>query len=55
LITAAGDAVRALGADSLGLNVFGDNAPAIAVYDSLGFQVTAQQMSLPLSDGAHER
>ena len=48
LIQAAGDAVRVLGADSLGLNVFGDNAPAIAVYDSLGFTVTAQQMALPL-------
>jgi ribosomal protein S18 acetylase RimI-like enzyme len=52
LISAAGDAVRQQGADSLGLNVSGDNAAAIAVYDALGFTVTAQQMSLPLSVSA---
>jgi ribosomal protein S18 acetylase RimI-like enzyme len=48
LIEAAGNTVRERGAQALGLNVFGDNAPAIAVYDALGFTVTAQQMSLPL-------
>jgi ribosomal protein S18 acetylase RimI-like enzyme len=48
LIESAADAVRRRGAHSLGLNVFGDNTPAIAVYDALGFRVTAQQMSLPL-------
>jgi ribosomal protein S18 acetylase RimI-like enzyme len=52
LISAAGEAVRQQGADSLGLNVFGDNVAAIAVYDALGFTVTAQQMSLPLSVSA---
>lgn len=51
LIAAAGDAVREQGADSIGLNVFGDNVPAIAVYDALGFRVTAQQMALPLGSG----
>jgi ribosomal protein S18 acetylase RimI-like enzyme len=42
--------VRALGAGHLALNVFGDNAGAIALYDALGFRVTAQQMSLSLGD-----
>ncbi|WP_343448846.1 GNAT family N-acetyltransferase [Micromonospora oryzae] len=37
-----------LGVDRLGLNVFGHNTVAIRLYDSLGFQVTAQQMVKPL-------
>jgi ribosomal protein S18 acetylase RimI-like enzyme len=37
-------AVRELGATSLGLNVFGYNAGAKELYDSLGFEVTATQM-----------
>jgi ribosomal protein S18 acetylase RimI-like enzyme len=48
LIDAIGNAEHEHGADSLGLNVLGDNTPAIAVYDALGFRETAQQMSLPL-------
>ena len=34
--------------ERLGLNVFGTNTPAIALYDSLGYTVTSQQMSKPL-------
>lgn len=32
----------------LDLNVFGNNSTAISLYDSLGYQVTAQQMRKPL-------
>jgi ribosomal protein S18 acetylase RimI-like enzyme len=35
--------------DRLGLNVFGHNTTAIRLYESLGFQVTAQQMAKSLS------
>jgi ribosomal protein S18 acetylase RimI-like enzyme len=49
LVEATGDAVRARGADRLALNVFGDNTGAIALYESLGFTVAAQQMSRPLT------
>jgi ribosomal protein S18 acetylase RimI-like enzyme len=51
LVRRAADAVRERGATHLGLDVFGDNHGASALYDSLGFTVTAQQMALPLSDG----
>ncbi|MEU5905445.1 GNAT family N-acetyltransferase [Micromonospora sp. NPDC047527] len=34
-----------LGVPELGLNVFGTNTVAIGLYQSLGFQVTAQQMA----------
>jgi len=33
------------GVTEVGLNVFGDNATAIALYESLGYTVLAQQMS----------
>lgn len=36
------------GATSLGLNVFAHNTAAKKLYDDLGYQVTAQQMSKPL-------
>ncbi|HEX2074316.1 MAG TPA: GNAT family N-acetyltransferase [Geodermatophilus sp.] len=49
LVDAAGAVVRQRGAHRLGLNVFGDNAGAIALYQALGFSVTAQQMTLPLT------
>jgi ribosomal protein S18 acetylase RimI-like enzyme len=39
---------RALGATSLGLNVFGYNTGAKELYDSLGYRVTATQMVKPL-------
>jgi ribosomal protein S18 acetylase RimI-like enzyme len=35
---------RELGATTIALNVFGHNATAIRLYDSLGYAVTAQQM-----------
>lgn len=40
--------LRARDVTELGLNVFGDNPTAIHLYDSLGFRVTAQQMSKSL-------
>lgn len=45
-ILAAVEAVaREAGADRLGLNVFGDNTPAISLYRACGYEVTAQQMA----------
>jgi ribosomal protein S18 acetylase RimI-like enzyme len=40
---------RELGADSVGLHVFGDNTVARKLYTSLGFIETSVQMSLPLT------
>ena len=40
--------VRDHGVERLGLNVFGGNAAAIALYDDLGYAVDAQQMSKQL-------
>ncbi|HEY9102676.1 GNAT family N-acetyltransferase [Chitinimonas sp.] len=40
---------RNLGATSLGLNVFGYNEPALALYRSLGFLPTAIQMAKQLA------
>ena len=48
IMEAAEDLAREMGASSLGLNVFGGNAVARALYESLGYVVTAQQMSKPL-------
>lgn len=39
---------RARGMTSIGLNVHGKNSVAISLYDSLGYEVTAQQMKKPL-------
>jgi ribosomal protein S18 acetylase RimI-like enzyme len=39
----------ARGVAELGLNVFGPNATARHLYESLGYQVTAQQMVKPLA------
>jgi ribosomal protein S18 acetylase RimI-like enzyme len=48
-IMLAGEAeCRRRGYEFLDLNVFGDNSTAIALYDSLGYVVTAQQMRKPL-------
>jgi ribosomal protein S18 acetylase RimI-like enzyme len=41
--------LKARGVERLGLNVFGSNRKAIALYDSLGFAVMSQQMSKPLT------
>ena len=43
---------RELGADSVGLHVFGDNTVARGLYRSLGFIETDVQMSLPLTTEA---
>lgn len=48
LVDRTADEVRDRGAEHLALNVFGDNRGAIALYEALGFRVTAQQMTLPL-------
>ena len=48
LMDATAAEVRRQGAEHLALDVFGDNAGAIALYDALGFRVVAQQMTLPL-------
>ena len=44
LLDALHDAARDLGATSVALNVFGDNATAIRPYETSGYAVTAQQM-----------
>jgi ribosomal protein S18 acetylase RimI-like enzyme len=45
----AGEAhAREHGVTAMGLNVFGRNAAAISLYQSLGYTVTAQQMVKPL-------
>jgi len=49
IMLAAEGELRGRGVDRLGLNVFGSNRTAIALYDSLGFAVTSQQMSKPLN------
>ena len=41
-------AARERGATAIGLNVFGYNTGAQALYDSLGYRVTATQMKLEL-------
>ena len=51
LMEATAAEVRRHGAEHLALNVFGGNTSAIALYDALGFRVTAQQMTLSLGDG----
>ncbi|MFD7153062.1 GNAT family N-acetyltransferase [Kribbella sp. NPDC059898] len=44
IMLAAEEECRRRGYDALELNVFGDNATAIGLYDSLGYVVTSQQM-----------
>ncbi|WP_176445369.1 GNAT family N-acetyltransferase [Blastococcus mobilis] len=51
LVEEAATAVRTRGARYLQLNVFGDNTAAIALYESMGFTVAAQQMTRPLTEG----
>jgi ribosomal protein S18 acetylase RimI-like enzyme len=44
----AEDEARARGMTSLGLNVHGQNTVARSLYESLGYEVTAQQMKKPV-------
>jgi ribosomal protein S18 acetylase RimI-like enzyme len=44
LLAALERAVAEAGVGSLELNVFGNNAPALKLYESAGFTVTSQQM-----------
>lgn len=48
IMLAGEEECRRRGYDRLDLNVFGNNAPAIALYNSLGYTVTSQQMRKPL-------
>ena len=43
------DVARSAGAIRMGLNVFGSNVVARGLYESLGYEVTALQMSKPLN------
>jgi ribosomal protein S18 acetylase RimI-like enzyme len=49
LLTAAEDAVRSRGVGALELNVFGDNARAIQLYETSGYRVVTQQMRKSLA------
>jgi ribosomal protein S18 acetylase RimI-like enzyme len=44
----AEEAVKSRGMTSLGLNVHGQNTVARSLYESLGYEVTAQQMKKPV-------
>jgi ribosomal protein S18 acetylase RimI-like enzyme len=48
IIAALVDEARKRGARSIGLNVFGSNPGARALYDQMGFEVTSTQMKLTL-------
>lgn len=48
IMAAVEELVRQAGAHRLGLNVFGHNTVAIALYESRGYRVTAQQMAKDL-------
>lgn len=48
IMLAALDVCRRRGVVSVGLNVFGHNAPARELYDSLGFAVVSTSMKLTL-------
>jgi ribosomal protein S18 acetylase RimI-like enzyme len=49
---AAEELLAARGVTELGLNVFGHNARAIALYRSLGYATTAMNMAKPLGDAS---
>jgi GNAT superfamily N-acetyltransferase len=49
IMTAAEAEVAARGVDRIALNVFAHNTPARTLYESLGYEVTAQQMAKTLS------
>lgn len=48
ILGAVEEIARQAGAVRLGLNVFGANLAAIALYESQGYEVTTQQMAKPL-------
>ncbi|HSS67953.1 MAG TPA: GNAT family N-acetyltransferase [Nocardioidaceae bacterium] len=48
IITALVDEARSRGARSIGLNVFGSNPGAKALYEQMGFEVAATSMKLAL-------
>jgi ribosomal protein S18 acetylase RimI-like enzyme len=48
ILTALIDEARALGARSIGLNVFASNPGARSLYEQVGFEVTSTQMQLRL-------
>lgn len=48
ILSAVEELAREAGALRLGLNVFGHNAPAIALYERSGYEMTTQQMAKPL-------
>jgi ribosomal protein S18 acetylase RimI-like enzyme len=48
IVEALVELARERGARSIGLNVFGSNPGAKALYEQLGFEVTASQMKLAL-------
>jgi mycothiol synthase len=50
IIAAAEAELVDLGVPRLGLNVFGDNETAQRLYERLGFEITARQLSRPLRD-----
>ncbi|MBE1488145.1 GNAT family N-acetyltransferase [Plantactinospora soyae] len=50
LLLAAERELTRRGVPRLGLNVYGHNTVAIGLYQSLGFEVTAQQMAKPLPE-----
>jgi GNAT superfamily N-acetyltransferase len=45
ILAAVEELAREAGATRLGLNVFGQNLPAIALYQACGYEVTTQQMA----------
>jgi ribosomal protein S18 acetylase RimI-like enzyme len=49
VMRAAEEELARLGVPRLGLNVFGFNTVARRLYESLGFQVTSQQMTKPVT------
>jgi ribosomal protein S18 acetylase RimI-like enzyme len=49
LLAAAERAAAGRGATAIGLNVFGHNAVARRLYETSGYEITAVQMSKPLS------
>ncbi len=49
IMVAAETEARDMGCTSIALNVFGGNAPAIRLYQSLGFQVTSLQLRKSLA------
>lgn len=48
IMLAGQDECRRLGHTQIDLNVFADNTPAVALYDSLGYAVISQQMRVDL-------